>query len=1131
MGFAEWLEVAAGLLPETKTRELMRHAAQCGHCGPLLKNAAEALGDEATPNEEALLASLQSARPEWRKNMAAKLRDSVQDGQRRSSWRRAVFAWPTPAYAFAGIVAVALVAWIGVRALYPPSAEQLLAQAYSEHRTLEVRIPGARYAPMQAERGTAQSDFDRPHSLLKAEDVIGEALSKNPNAPNWLQARARAELLDGNYESAIKSLQRALETQPDSPSLLTDLGSAYFMRAESADRPIDYGNAIESFGKALAKSPDDPIALFNRAVACQRMFLYTQAVDDWEHYLRVDTQGEWANDARRRLNALKEKLQQHEKGQSEPLLSPAEIAKGAGNVNVREKIDEQIEEYLRVAVAEWLPKAYPARATSGADAEGVRTALRVVADIAAQNHGDRWLGDLLAPPAAFFAAAVVELSSALKANESGDNVAARQHASSAEQLFASVGDDAGVLRARVEYLFAFHDAQEGNACLRVAQGLNQRMAASPYAWLRTQFYIEQGTCFWLVGNLGKCRESYERAERDARASGYRVIFLRTQDHLSALSSETGDFSESANRTESALARFWSGKYPAMRGYNLYYQIRETSRLTNRPHLQMAAWRDGLLLSNSFSDTVLRAMAHSAMGDAAIAADVPRVAEEEYSQARELFAVSPQIKSTQVAKIEAEIRLAEVENSLGRATESTARLRSLEAEVAGLSDVFLAILFYTTLGDAATRAGDANEAESALRSALTLAELQLRSLHGDKARIDWETRISTAYRDFVQLRLLQGDPQGALEIWEWYRGIAPRAQKAMGSDFRTRDSLLEPHTVTSQLPALTKETVVSYAALPEGLAVWVYDNRGIFTYWTGWSREHGDVETQAARFRSLCSNPQSDISALRQNARALYDLLVAPIEDQLAPGRVLVIELDDRLTGLPFDALIDKQGHYLSERGPIALSLGIYYGRDGRASLPITAESSVLVASVPVSPAIEDASFVPLPDANSEAAMVAQDFHSAQLLAGRQATTASVISGLPDAEVFHFAGHAFNSLRKSGLLLSDAVLDTSALEKTSLSRLRLAVFSACETEDGSTGGAYASDSMVRVFLRAGVPAVVASRWNVDSVATRQLMGLFYGALLDGSTIPEAIQRAQSALRSRPGMGHPYYWSAFAAFETT
>src|SRR5208283_2472625 len=145
-GDAEWLEVAAGLLPEAKTRELMKHAAQCGHCGPLLKNAAEALVDETTPSEEALLASLQSARPEWRENMAATLRDRVRDRQVESPWWKAVFAWPAPAYAFAGIAAVTLVAWVGVRALRPPSAEQLLAQAYSEHRTLEVRIPGARYA-------------------------------------------------------------------------------------------------------------------------------------------------------------------------------------------------------------------------------------------------------------------------------------------------------------------------------------------------------------------------------------------------------------------------------------------------------------------------------------------------------------------------------------------------------------------------------------------------------------------------------------------------------------------------------------------------------------------------------------------------------------------------------------------------------------------------------------------------------------------------------------------------------------------------------------------------------------------------------------------------------------------------
>ncbi|MGO9169268.1 MAG: tetratricopeptide repeat protein, partial [Candidatus Sulfotelmatobacter sp.] len=223
IGDAEWLEVAAGLYPEAKTRELMKHAAQCGHCGPLLKNAAEALVDETTPSEEAWLSSLRSARPEWRKNMAATLRasagakDSSREKKEGVQWWQALLSWPRPAFALAGIAVAVLTGWLGLRMIRPPSAEQLLALAYTEHRTLEVRIPGAKYAPMRAERSTGGSNLDKSPSLLKAESLIGENLQKNPNDPEWLQAKARADLLDGNYESAIKSLQRALETQPDDP--------------------------------------------------------------------------------------------------------------------------------------------------------------------------------------------------------------------------------------------------------------------------------------------------------------------------------------------------------------------------------------------------------------------------------------------------------------------------------------------------------------------------------------------------------------------------------------------------------------------------------------------------------------------------------------------------------------------------------------------------------------------------------------------------------------------------------------------------------------------------------------------------------------------------------------------------
>jgi hypothetical protein len=55
----DWHEVAAGLWPELKAKELIMHAAVCDHCGPLLR-AATNVDDDPTPQEEKLLAELKA---------------------------------------------------------------------------------------------------------------------------------------------------------------------------------------------------------------------------------------------------------------------------------------------------------------------------------------------------------------------------------------------------------------------------------------------------------------------------------------------------------------------------------------------------------------------------------------------------------------------------------------------------------------------------------------------------------------------------------------------------------------------------------------------------------------------------------------------------------------------------------------------------------------------------------------------------------------------------------------------------------------------------------------------------------------------------------------------------------------
>src|SRR6266699_1801644 len=60
----DWHEVAAGLWPELKAKQLIMHAALCDHCGPLLR-AATSVDDDPTPEEEELLAELKApSRPD-----------------------------------------------------------------------------------------------------------------------------------------------------------------------------------------------------------------------------------------------------------------------------------------------------------------------------------------------------------------------------------------------------------------------------------------------------------------------------------------------------------------------------------------------------------------------------------------------------------------------------------------------------------------------------------------------------------------------------------------------------------------------------------------------------------------------------------------------------------------------------------------------------------------------------------------------------------------------------------------------------------------------------------------------------------------------------------------------------------
>jgi CHAT domain-containing protein/tetratricopeptide (TPR) repeat protein len=1137
---SEWVEVVAGLLPETKSRELMKHAARCGHCGPLLKNAAETLADEVTPEEETVLASLSSARPEWRRNLAAALHGSGEERQQKTSWWRAIFAWPNPAYGIAVIAAVATIVSIGLRTLRPPSAEQLLAQAYSEHRTLEVRIPGAKYAPMQAERGTGQSDFDKPQSLLKAKALIAENLSKNPNDPAWLQARARADLLDGNYDAAIKSLQRALEAQPDSPGLLTDLGSAYFVRAESADRPIDYGNAIESLGKALAKAPDDPVALFNRALACERMFLYTQAVDDWEHYLRVDPQGQWSDDARARLSAVQEKLKQHEKSQTEPLLTPEEFVQASvDDTNVRAKIDERVEEYLHIAITDWLPKAFPS--SSSRPSPDALAALSGLAESTSDKHEDTWLTDLLrGPKGRRFAVGIQALAAALQAIDRGDYSSARNSAHRATQSFNAAGNQAGELRAKAEEVYSDHLLWEGPNCLLLLRDLDHQLELKSYTWIKAQMRLEKSNCSNIAGDLGTYQSAIVDGMKEAETHSYTALYLRALGFQSLSDSSLGNANKALSSASKGLGLFWSSQIDLMKGYNFYTDLDAAADGLHLPNFQVAISREATALLDRHPNVLLRAMAHRWYGNAAYLANATSLAASEFSKASALFAASPQTAATTRDRMNAELWLTQIEIRQGDLKRAAERLQEIKPLLDAAPSFALETEFYTAQADLAMRTADYAIGDSAVRSAIFLSEWALHSYPREADRRKWAEHTQNAYRDAVEIKLRQGDANLGLELWEWYRGAELRANDVTTQlsrahvglenppDASTPPPLPAPTAVANELSHLHDRTVIVYATFTDGIAVWTYDDRGIFERWISTSLP--PVQNAALHLQRLCSDPNSDSAALREVATSLYAILVAPVEGRLVPGRTIVFEPDDTLARVPWDVLIDSNAHYLFERAPIVVSPSLYRAMRLRPDASITPDTPALVVDVSAAPAD---SLAKLTDADDEAEVVADKFVSTRTLQGANATLSAIRREILGAVVFHFAGHAIALPQRSGLALAEIDPETQhsrlivagSFPSGETEHLQLAVLSACHTLGDDQADTSGTESLTESLLHAGVPHIVASRWNVDSRETSEFMKQFYTYLLSGSSVANALRTARLALASQPTSAHPYYWSAF------
>ena len=325
------------------------------------------------------------------------------------------------------------------------------------------------------------------------------------------------------------------------------------------------------------------------------------------------------------------------------------------------------------------------------------------------------------------------------------------------------------------------------------------------------------------------------------------------------------------------------------------------------------------------------------------------------------------------------------------------------------------------------------------------------------------------------------------------------------------------------------TFLQYAPLGEQLYIFVVTKSSLKIYTPPVKPEDLWKQVKAVR-RQITSGEAG--GGLTKNLTGLYDMLIAPIESELASTKTIAFIPNQLLFYLPIQALAKKQPNgelrYLIEDKEIVYLPGAdvmtVIGKEdtGKSREGMTAFANPTGAE--------------LPSAEVEARTIAQIFPGTEVLAGAQATKGSMNEQRLSKRVVHFATHGrLNSTtpRSSYIQLASGgapgqeQLTVGEVYGLALEKVDLVTLSACETALGDKdpdGGELTT--LADAFSMAGATSVVASLWSVGDESTKEFMVEFYKQLsVSGTSKVSALRSAQLSLMKNPKYSRPLYWAPF------
>ncbi len=1040
---------------------------------------------------------------------------------------------------------------------------------YAQERPAQGRLTGFSYGKYRASQneGVVKLYHDERDEAFRL--VISQATEEKSAAS--YQALGKMYLVYRDFNEAVACFDLALRQNAGDAKLRNDLAVALIERDKTkAKNPgqstgEDAALALEHLHRAIELDPSLLESHFNIALCHQYQTLWRMAEEDWKRYLEKDSGSPWAEEARKNLAKVTEKIKQSGGNRENIYQDFLKAYRG-------HDLDQAWGAYKqsRVAVGNFITDRlidnYMSLTLSGksSEAEDNLSALVFIGNIELEKVQDHFTYDL----ARFYQVASPQQLRKLSAARSLTKVGT-------ERLMQSQVDEA--INNYRQAIGLYDEA--GDVC----ESLVARR-------LLGHSYFRQASPALSLPVLMRGRQECE-------ARGYIWPLSLFFNELANTNTYLARYSEALDygRSQMSHAKRVEDDYGVLRAIN---RVTEIYLLLARREETLQMVQEGLSIADSIKAEPMQLTAlytfaskcHEASGNLLAALDYeqeafklsleinnPRLVSRHYvnlglvyhklkrhseavnliRQGEEIGARLPDKKMGREIMAFAYLRMGEVYRETGdldNAAKSYGDALRLCDE--GAIDIQW-LRFWSRKGLFLTHIdrGDDAAAEEELKQVMDLYEQHRQNINDETSRNNFFDNeqgiydVAIAYEYFKRQ-----DPQRAFNYAEMSRSRSlldsvdlPAKKFPEGdlSGIRIPRSIrpLDLRQIQSRLPDRTY--LLQYAALDDKLVIWAVSKTDLKSLSVEVGRE--DLDNKVSGYlQSLADSVKAGQEGdYRSKSSELYSLLIKPVEGLLDKDAEICIIPDKALNRLPFASLISPTtGRYLIEERTIFTSpsanMFLVASDKARQKEGVQTERLLSVGN----PSFDRAAFRNLKDlpwAATQASEISAFYPSALVLLEKNARESSVKKELEKSDVAHFATH-FVANEWSPMLSamplagegrpaakeSDGVLQTYEFYGLNLSRLRLVVLSACQTVGEQNFKGEGAVGLARPFQAAGIPLVVASLWPVESYSSKELMVRFHKYRKSGGlSTARALRQAQlDMLKSASAeLRNPYNWAAY------